>query len=129
MPKDASEQVKRAFANLEHGDEFTAADLRAILDDHARLTAECDALRKEWLETGRVLSQRTLRAAKAEAERDALRAYAREAIIHASNNLSTHLEQYHDHEEETPERSNLRGIMHHLEGTLMAMDDTPDEAG
>lgn len=43
MPKDASEQVKRAFANLDHGDEFTAADLRAILDDHARLRAERDA--------------------------------------------------------------------------------------
>ena len=45
MTKYATEQVARAFANLEHGDEFTAADLRAILDDHARLTAEGDALR------------------------------------------------------------------------------------
>lgn len=53
---------------------------------------------------------------------DPLRAYAREATIHAINDLATHLEQYHDSEEETPEARNLRRIMHHLEGTLMGLD-------
>ncbi|MFC3628266.1 hypothetical protein ACFOM8_02270 [Paracoccus angustae] len=37
-----AEQVRRAYANLEHGDEFTAADLRAILTDHAALRADLD---------------------------------------------------------------------------------------
>ncbi|MBM3603618.1 MAG: hypothetical protein FJX25_02445 [Alphaproteobacteria bacterium] len=59
-------------------------------------------------------------------QKDTLRVYAREAIIHSINDLAAHLEQHHDSEEETPEARNLRHIMHHLEGTLIGMDDDAD---
>lgn len=52
-----------------------------------------------------------------------VRAYAQEAIIHAINDLSTHLETYHDSEEESREAGNIWHILHHLEGTLIGMDD------
>lgn len=51
------------------------------------------------------------------------RAYAREAIVHAINDLCAHLETYHDSEEESREAGNLRHVWHHLEGTLIGMDD------
>jgi len=44
------------------------------------------------------------------------------AINHAENELSRHIEKYHDYEGETPSRASLRGIQHHLAGSVMDDD-------
>lgn len=62
--------------------------------------------------------------APAEAVADAaqLAAELAAAIQHAEGELSKHIETYHDYEDETPARSSLRGIQHHLAGSLMGGD-------
>lgn len=57
------------------------------------------------------------------------RAFAREAIIHAINDLCAHLETYHDSEEDSRQAANLRHIWHHLEGTLIGMDEADAARG
>lgn len=46
VPDDVADAVARAFHNLDYGDEFTAADLRAILTSHEAQAAELARLRE-----------------------------------------------------------------------------------
>jgi hypothetical protein len=48
-----------------------------------------------------------------------------DAINQAEADLSKHIETYHDYEDDTPERASLRGIQHHLLGSLIAEDGSP----
>ncbi|WP_282029269.1 hypothetical protein [Paracoccus marcusii] len=55
-PTRADVAVARAYHNLEHGDEFTAADLRAILDENQALRDRAEAAERKlaWKEESRV---------------------------------------------------------------------------
>lgn len=74
-----------------------------------------------------VAAQLLLYCQRAEAA-EARVAFLREALIHAGNDLSTHLEVFHDSEEESREASNLRHLMRHVDGALIGMDDPAEAA-
>ncbi len=50
----------------------------------------------------------------------------RDSIALAIKMLSEHIEQYHDYDEETAEWRDLRGIMHHLQGTLIDENESDE---
>ncbi|WP_371346521.1 hypothetical protein [Ancylobacter sp. IITR112] len=110
---ESAEKALRPFANRifnDNGDMTLSGTHALTLDDYA---ASYYAHRKV---EAALLGARAMQAAMA--RREVVQSLV-ESLVYGADMISEYLEKYHDYEGDTPAKSALRGIMHHLQGASL----------